>query len=54
MAIKKGSKNAIENRGSKHVDERGDQVVIMMNGKRQVAFEKSGVYRNKKGEVLDI
>lgn len=54
MAINKGSKNAIENRGAKHVDERGDQVVIMMNGKRQVAFEKNGVYTSKQGEILDI
>lgn len=54
MDIKKGSKNALENRGDKHVDERGEQVVIIKNGKRQVVFEKDGVYRSKEGEIVEL
>ncbi len=54
MAIKKGSKNAIENRGAKHVDERGEQIMVMMNGKKLMAFEKNGVYTTKQGIILDI
>ncbi len=54
MKIKKGSKNAIENRGSAHKDERGDAVVIFVNGKKTTAFEREGHYYDKVGQLLNI
>ncbi len=54
MMLKKGSKNAIENRGSAHKDERGEAVVIFVNGKKTTAFEKEGHYYDKCGKLISI
>ena len=54
MAIKKGSKNSIENRGAVYVDKRGEPVVIIKKGKRTVLFEKGGAYYDKKGEAVTL
>lgn len=54
MNQKKGSKNAIENRSGKHVDPRGEQVMIMVNGKQQMVFEKDGKFFDKKGVEVTL
>ncbi len=54
MAQKKGSKNAIENRGERHSDPRGEQVMVMIGGKKRLLFEKNGSYVNSKGEPVEI
>ncbi len=54
MNFKKGSKNAIENRGGSESDRRGEPVVVMVKGKRKTVFEKDGSYFDKKGEVVTL
>jgi len=51
---KKVSKNAIENRNKTFVDPRGEPVMVMTLGKKQLCFLKDGVYSDKNGKVLDI
>ena len=54
MLQKKGSKNAIENRAGKQIDSRGDQIQIMIGGKKQMVFEREGHYYDKKGELVEL
>jgi hypothetical protein len=51
---KKVSKNAIENRNKTFVDPRGEPVMVMTLGKKQMAFFKDGVYKDKNGKVLEL
>jgi len=54
MIFKKGSKNAIENRGESESDSRGEAVVVMIKGKRKTVFQKDGNYFDKKGESITL
>ena len=54
MLQKKGSKNAIENRGARQVDSRGELVMVILNGKKTMAFEKDGNYFVKSGVKVEV
>ena len=53
-AGKKLSKNSIDNRNKTFIDSRGEPVMVMTLGKKQMCFLKDGVFSDKNGKVLDI
>ena len=52
--VKKGSKNALENRHSKFVDSRGEAVMLMTLGKKRIVFLKDGIYHDATGKEIDL
>jgi len=51
---KKLSKNSIDNRNKTFIDPRGEPVMVMTLGKKQMCFLKDGVYTDRLGKVLEL